>query len=601
MKRHLTRLKYFAGTKFNGDGIITENSSDDEIIKELIRDIIACKGSATDRNGNEGISADRINDFYKDCDDHSKWYAKAESDVKKIFPFGDSTADALAAFFAIKAKIEDYFLRCRLSEFDPGSSDILNSLNTRYEEIRNKDLSTCIGEIAAFPLAKIEKSSSLSLSKEINPAWRKIMDNFKALVIVPLFPGKEILTEKDLEFISGRFTDYISWQSEKRGMEVEKLGLTRIREILAGKTKEELFSLIEQDKAQESNANSIFLVNKLVRYYRDLYTLLNNYVTFYDFYSSDGGAIFQAGKLYIDQRCLDLCLKVSDINKHGSLARTSGLCLIYCDCFSKTMNEKMTIVAALTDGDISNIDVGRNAIFYDRKGIDWDATIVKIVDNPISIRQAFWSPYRKVSKFISTQVEKMATAKDKEVTSVATESIEKGSGKLDTGIKQSLQGSSPAPAQAAAPHQPFDIGKFVGIFAALSLAVGAIGSALAIMLKVFFSLTWWKMPLAIMGIMLIISGPAMIIAWLKLRKRNLAPLLDANGWAINARAVINITFGNTLTHLASLPPNSKLNLLDPFSKKKNPLVPVLLIIVFIIGVGGFLLWHFGFLSKWGIL
>ena len=61
----------------------------------------------------------------------------------------------------------------------------------------------------------------------------------------------------------------------------------------------------------------------------------------------------------------------------------------------------------------------------------------------------------------------------------------------------------------------------------------------------------------------------MILAWLKLRKRNLAPLLDANGWAINAQATINIAFGNTLTHLATLPENSRLNLIDPFAKRKK--------------------------------
>ena len=34
--------------------------------------------------------------------------------------------------------------------------------------------------------------------------------------------------------------------------------------------------------------------------------------------------------------------------------------------------------------------------------------------------------------------------------------------------------------------------------------------------------------------MLAISGPSMLIAWLKLRQRNIGPILDANGWAVNA-------------------------------------------------------------------
>ncbi|MCX6257262.1 MAG: hypothetical protein NTW49_05095 [Bacteroidia bacterium] len=602
-------VQIFADTKFNGDGIITEDSADDENIKLLINDIITCVGSATDLNGKQGISTDHIDDFYNNCEDYSNWYAKAEADIDRILPFGDSTAEAFAAFNTIKSKIEDYFLRCRLAEFDPDSIDILNSLNARYEEISAKELTTCMDEITSFPLTKIKAKKPLPLKEGINPAWEKALNSFRELIIDPEFPGKEILTEEEWETISHKFDDYSLWQSEKSGSAVEKTGLAGIRELLRGNTKEILFELVDKDKALETNTNNIFLVDKLARYYRDLYSLLKNYVTFYDFYSPDTKAIFQTGSLYIDQRCCDLCIKVNDIGKHNTLAGSSGICLLYCDCWSKTLNEKMTIVAALTDGNIDNITVGRNAIFYDRKGNDWDATIIKIIDNPISIRQAFWSPYRKVSKFISTQIEKVASAKDKEVHAAATSHIEKTSNKIDSGITESVKSTpavpAPAPAPvsspAAAPQQPFDIGKFVGIFAAISLALGAIGSVIASILTGFFGLALWKMPLAIIGIIIAISGPSMILAWLKLRKRNLAPLLDANGWAINARATINIPFGNTLTHIASLPVNSKLNLIDPFAKKRNPLIPIILIVVVVLGIAAYFLWHYKLIEKWDIL
>ena len=589
-------VKIFADTKFNGDGIITEVSADDEPVKKLIGEIISCMGSAPDRNGKEGISLNHINDFYKSCEDYSAWYSKAEADAKTIFPFGDKTDAAFSAFLAVKGKIEDYFLRCRLTEFDPEASVVLNSMKSRFENISDKDLSLSIEEIASFPLAGIN-TLSLSLVKAVNPAWEKRLIAFNKMVVQPLFPGKETLTEDDLKAIVAKFSNYVTWQSEKTGTAVENLGLTRISEITSGKTKEILCSLIDQDKALETNANNIILVDKLVRYYRDLFKLLRNYVTFYDFYSPDEESIFQAGKLYFDQRCCELCMIVRDMGKHNTLARTSGLFLAYCECTLKKGNEKMLIVAAFTDGDFDNIDVGRNGIFYDRKGRDWDATIVKTVDNPISIRQAFWSPYRKVSKFINNQVEKFASAKEKEVDTVVQKGVEKTAGKVDTGLKASVE---TAPVSAAAAPVPFDIGKFVGIFAALSLALGAIGSVLMSVFTGFFSLSWWKMPLALIGIMLVISGPSMLIAWLKLRKRNLAPLLDANGWAVNARATINITFGATLTHLAKLPLNSKLNLVDPFAKKKNPWIPVIIIILTIAAVA-YLFWHFGFLSKWGIL
>jgi hypothetical protein len=410
-----------------------------------------------------------------------------------------------------------------------------------------------------------------------------------------LFSNKSHLTLEEWESIPQKFNDYDKWISGKKGISVEKLGLTAIREILVSNRKETLLSLIEQDLALKSEADNIILVDKLTRFYCDFFKLLKNYVNFNDFYSPDSNAIFQAGKLYIDQRCCDLCIKVSDMPKHNSMAGSSGICLVYCNCISRLTNESMTIVAALTDGDIDNITVGRNAIFYDRQGRDWDATIIKIIDNPISIRQAFWSPYKKFSRFLSNQVEKFASSKEKAVDTAAASHAEKATAHVESGLSKPV-----GAATAAQPPQPFDIGKFVGIFAALSLALGAIGSVIMSVLTGFFKLHWWQMPLAVLGIMLAISLPSMVLAWLKLRKRNLAPVLDANGWAINARLTVNILFGRTLTHLASLPENSKVDLFDPFKKKKNPF-PAIIITLIIIAVSVYLLWHFGYLTKWNII
>jgi hypothetical protein len=588
----------FANTKFNGDGLITEDSTEDEEIKKHISEILGCITAAADRSGKPGISADNINDFYRWCQEYSDWYKYCEDNAGKVLPFGINTSDALDSYLAVKSKIDDYFLRCHLAEYDPSSAEVFNLFRTQYEAISAKNLSACTDEIALLPIAKMGSKKTMPLNDGINPSWEKALEKFKLLVVNPLFSNKTSISFEEWESIPHKFNDYNQWILSKQGNSVDKLGVKAVREILLNNYKEKLLTLIEQDMALESEANNIILVDKLTRYYCDLHTLLKNYVNFNDFYSPDANAMFQAGKLYIDQRCCDLCIKVNDMPKHNSMAGSSGICLVYCNCISRHTNESMTIVAALTDGDIDNITVGRNAIFYDRQGRDWDATIIKIIDNPISIRQAFWSPYKKLSRFLSSQVEKVASSKEKEVHSSATSGAEKVATKVDSGISESVQ-SKPA-AQPAPPPQPFDIGKFVGIFAALSLALGAIGSVIMSILTGFFKLHWWQMPLAILGIILAISLPSMVLAWLKLRKRNLAPVLDANGWAINARLTINIIFGRTLTHLATLPENSKIDLFDPFKKKKSP-VPAIIITIIIIAVSVYLLWHFGFLTKWNII
>ena len=214
----------------------------------------------------------------------------------------------------------------------------------------------------------------------------------------------------------------------------------------------------------------------------------------------------------------------------------------------------MTIAAVMTDGDVNDLREGKNAVFYDRNGLDWDATIVKIIDNPISIRQAFWSPYRKFGRFCTEQINKFAAEKDSKV----TENMNAGASDATTKL---AEGSAEKPAGKA----PFDIAKFAGIFAAIGLALGYIGGFLVACFNGFVKLNWWQMIVVLVGLMLVISGPSMLMAWMKLRKRDLAPILNANGWAVNARILVNILFGSTLTQIAKFPAVSTKG--DPFAKQ----------------------------------
>jgi hypothetical protein len=91
-------------------------------------------------------------------------------------------------------------------------------------------------------------------------------------------------------------------------------------------------------------------------------------------------------------------------------------------------------------------------------------------------------------------------------------------------------------------------------------------------------------------VILLVSGPSMLIAYLKLRKRNLGPILDANGWAVNAKAKINVPFGGSLTAVASLPPGSKTDFIDPFAEKQRPWkLYIVLATIVLLGLG----WLFG--------
>lgn len=364
---------------------------------------------------------------------------------------------------------------------------------------------------------------------------------------------------------------------------LQKLGLASIPEDAPkpGMTEKKFIEMGDQISKWESEVESIKSkvesemaaakaefepLRKLLLLHRDFYRLLRNFVTLEDFYDNDEKTVasFLAGTLILDQRACKLCIRVNDLAKHDSQAPLSGMYLLYCNCENKKTGKKLQIVAAMTQGEIKNLSVGKNGIFYDNNGLDYDATVFKIIENPISLRQAFWNPYRKMAKWVEDKINKSAAEKD-------AKTFDDMTAKVATAADPNAEKKS-----------AFDIAKFAGIFAAIGMALGMIGTALASVAQGWIGLTWWQQIIVFVCILLIISGPSMIMAWMKLRRRNLAPVLNANGWAINADSIISVPFGLKLTEQVRF----------PFTKnpaKKNPAGKIFLVILLLIilGLGGF--------------
>ena len=533
----------FAKTGLNGDGIITEQSTDDEALKKAIAECVASVGGKADRSGLQGADADSIEQFYAALAAYSAWKKAAADGKDAILPYGDDTAAVYDLVQSIKAKVADYFMRCKLATFHAGSTNALDVSVTRIETISDKDLSSCADEISSYPLARISDNKMLPIDGRINPVWQATFDKLNKLAFEKEFGGASEISEEQWNAFVAKLAAYEGWIGSKAGAEVEALGIDEVNALLKADQKAALLKLIDDDKALEQESTSIDAVDKLVHLYRDFYQLLCNFVSFKDFYDPDEKAIFQAGQLYIDERCCELCIKVPDMGPHNATANLSGMFILYCNCTNKVTGAAMTIAAVMTNGDIADLRVGKHGVFYDRAGNIWDATVSKIIDNPISIRQAFWSPYRKLGKLVEDTINKFAAEKD-------------------TKVMGDLSAKVTAPSEA---KPPFDIAKFAGIFAAIGMAFAAIGAALAGVLAAASELKAWQWPIVIVVILLVISGPAMIKAWLILRKRNISPLLNANGWAINAGGKVNVTFGATLTQVAKTP---LVSTRDPYADKK---------------------------------
>lgn len=494
----------------------------------------------------EGISLADVNDYLAVYEEKCKEDYTAH-DEPFTPPYGEKSDDAETAVNAIRAKVADFFMRCKLVQFDGDAAPVLDVQVDKIATISGNDLGNSMDEIAGYPLARPCKDALLPLTGGINPAWQAAFATLKELVLDVDFPGRESISEAEWNGILAKVDAYTAWKNA---------GETAMTEAVAEQVK--------------THAAAIEPVEKLLRLCRDYFRLLHNFVVFKDFYRRDDNiqAVFQAGKLYIDQRCCELCIKVEDLPKTIASAGKSGMYLLLCHCVSKVKGKEMDIAAALTDGDVKDLHEGKNAIFYDRTGQDWDVVVTKIIDNPISIRQAFWSPYRKFGNWVTDKIAKNAAEKESKQFDEMTSKADAGTAEFQSKVAAAKEGEVVVVADKKADEKkaptPFDIAKFAGIFAAIGLALGYIGSFF-VDLGGFVAGKWYNILLLIGFIVIVISGPSMLLAWLKLRKRDLGPVLNANGWAINANVKVNTTFGATLTSMAKYP---TLVMTDPFADKK---------------------------------
>ncbi|MDA7416278.1 hypothetical protein PGB34_07865 [Xenophilus arseniciresistens] len=545
------RSELLAAMRFNGDGVVTVKTAEgDEALQALIRRIIDTHGSINDRNGEPGIARAQADAFLADAKALRDWQARAVADGAAM-PLGERTLAAAQALDAVYHKVEDFFARCRVAAYDIQAVQALNPSPDAYEALAGQTLDA--QALADLPLAAITPGRMLPLTGHVNPAWSDALARLREAAVQPLVgEAADSLSEAQWQQLKSQLAACREWL---RSRPATRLGTPEPEALDAWLAAlPALIQLIDEDKGVEEHNLRLVDLERLLRYKRDLLKLLHNFVSFKSFYRREG-AIFQAGTLYLDGRSCDLTVRVEDAKKHAMLAGLAKTCLAYCDCTRE--GKKMGIVAAFTAGDVDFLFVGRNGVFYDREGRDWDASITKLIENPTSVAQAFFSPYKKFVRMLEEQVAKRAAASE----ATAQGSLSSMATTLTTADKAA---AAAKPGVVPKPGARVD----VGTVAAIGVALGSISAVLVGIFGKFVDLGAW-IPIAVLGIVIAISGPSMLIAWLKLRQRSLGPILDASGWAINGRMKVNVRLGASLSQTAHVPASARRLTRDPYAERRG--------------------------------
>ena len=578
------RGEWLASMRFNGDGVVTpETAGDDDALRAAIEEAMRTHGSTPDRHENRpGLDRARAEAFMAEAKAVHEWYA--QGDAEALLPLGECTLAATEAMRAVAAKVDDFFARCRVAAYDVQAVAALNPSAEAYDALSGHTLDVGAPPIAELPLAPVTPSRSLPLrGTSLNPAWADAMAAFARDAVAPLLGEFDALEEEQWQALRRRLAPCEAWMEARPTNALAGLSRDRVDALLA--TRDALFALIAEDEAAEHHNRLLVDLEKLLRLQRDLRVLLHNFVSFKAFYQREG-AIFQAGTLYLDGRSCELTVHVQDTARHAALAGLAKTCLAYCDCTRQ--GQKMSIVAAFTAGDVDFLFVGRNGVFYDRQGRDWDASITRLIENPTSVAQAFFAPYKKFVRLVEEQVAKRAAASE----AGSQSALQSLAGRVATADQPAATDAAKPPGRPGATPTAGRVD--VGTVAAIGVALGSISAVLVGIFGKFIDLGQW-IPVALAGIVVAISGPSMLIAWLKLRQRSLGPILDASGWAINGRMKVNVRLGGLLSQTARVPPGAKRIAADPY-RERHGLAGVLAAVC-IVGMGVVLAWRMDWLDD----
>jgi hypothetical protein len=183
--------------------------------------------------------------------------------------------------------------------------------------------------------------------------------------------------------------------------------------------------------------------------------------------------------------------------------------------------EPYEVAVAVTSGGQGNLCVGKRGVLHDVNGLELDARIVHVIENPISLSEAIVAPIRRLSAAAAGRIESIATAAEKKLDQAGS----------DTVVRIPGVGDRP-PSSPAAQQSKAGMGTML---AGGGIAIAALGSSFAFVTKTLAGISPFKI-LAGLGVALLaVIVPMLIIAFGKLRRRDLSAILEGSGWAINAR------------------------------------------------------------------
>ena len=551
-------------------GIVLPDAADEPDVRRFIADIVNAVGGAPHPSGEQGVGAAQLDQFLADARALLEWRAQGAlpegQTSSDILPLGAGTPAAFELLASLRDKIDQYFAQCDAVALD---ERVAAQFYPRDADLQAADFAdrAAIGDVlAAAPLARPAAEHVLPLDGPINPHYAPQIEKLQTQVLAPVL-GESIttLTPDRWSQVKAVFAAHEAWRGSKAGAAVETLSDDALREVLDERYAQALRSLVGTKARTAFVLDNIRLTEKLVLYQAWLLALANNFASFPHLYDPDRRAMFENGTLIMDGRRFNLAARVENRSQHSAIAKSSNMFVLYVEVMPAGASQpKYEVAVPVTSGGKGNLCVGKRGVFKDLDGMLHDVRVVHIIENPISVSEALVSPFHRLAGLVTSKISGLTAEAEK---------------KLDTTGTAALSGVTTAPPQPQA-QQPAPAGANAGnLLMGGGVAVAALGSAAAFVIKTFAAMKWYSILGGLFGAILAVMLPISIIAILKLRRRDLSAILEGSGWAINARMRLTMRQARFFTKRPAYPAGAL-----GVARSRRTLVVLLAILVVLIAL-----------------
>lgn len=550
----------------NGDGVITpgcftgdcrEGASaipENPHLAEIVSRIMEIIGSCRDLTGAEGINRELLDSFRSGAEQYLSWYEAPENRPELLRPCGERTADFAAAVENLQERIDRYFLHCAALDFLPGLScrpPLVEGDGDVPESAPMQEL------LEKLPIATPRPDRVLDFSAPLNPLYEKELHALAAHPAMAEFLTGSVLSEAMWRRLTSLLTPCLEWKNAEPDKAYEKIEPAILKQWLTDGSLEELRRRIDEDLTIARELTAYHSLIKLTLFQQYLLEFLNNYVSLGALFNPRAASMLQTGKLVMDGRHYTFATPVKNLAEHKRIATMSDICVLYVEATTgRTENaRRMTLAVAVTSGNIRNLFIGKHGIFYAVDGSVWDARIIDLIQQPVSISEALKMPFFRFGEFVARLADRFFSTKSTEVQKTLEKTITTGAVL-----------TPPAPAPAAKPQTPAVSGSMMLMGGGIGIA--AIGSSVAFIIKSLQNISILNVLAVLLGIILIFGGPMVVISLVKLYRRNISRFLEANSCAVNRPMRLSRKLGLVFTFAPPLPRAGLLkeDLVDLFRK-----------------------------------